>query len=331
MKDFIPNFAKIFKLLRGNSRAEGGIKMRLSEIISDYHQLCSVQGAGEQSQAGALPAGPEEQQPDRGGLAAGEEISGRKWVVIMLTRPTVCSSFYQQEVVDVELSLPRCSSSGGPTPRATPYMAHQTRVRSGEEYNNNNNNNNNEQEDSNAPRGINRLSSRTWPSPWATSYQSISVVADLLQNESVTSLVQKRKEKQGEDSGLESGHTSMNTGKYYEAKILTDPSLPPPPASDTQSDSNSVGEDSHAADTGRTSQHSARNNDFGQINIIILITLTSKYLLSIFLDTFNIKTYQRRHQSRYTNLPVTIVWVFFTTGCSWAFHISHCSVLILKK
>ena len=277
MKDFIPNFAKIFKLLRGNSRAEGGIKMRLSEIISDYHQLCSVQGAGKQSQAGALPAGPEEQQPDRGGLAAGEEISGRKWVVIMLTRPTVCNSFYQQEVVDVELSLPRCSSSGGPTPRATPYMAHQTRVRSGEEYNNNNNNNNNnnEQEDSNAPRGINRLSSRTWPSPWATSYQSISVVADLLQNESVTSLVQKRKEKQGEDSGLESGHTSMNTGKYYEAKILTDPSLPPP-ASDTQSDSNSVGEDSHAADTGRTSQHSARNNDFGQINI------------EIFHDYFNI-------------------------------------------
>ena len=133
------------------------------------------------------------------------------------------------------------------------------------------------------------------------------MVADLLQNESVTSLVQKRKEKQGEDSGLESGHTSMNTGKYYEAKILTDPSLPPPPASDTQSDSNSVGEDSHAADTGRTSQHSARNNDFGQINIIILITLTSKYLPIIFLDTFNIKTYQRRHQSRYTNLPVTIV------------------------
>ena len=101
------------------------------------------------------------------------------------------------------------------------------------------------------------------------------MVADLLQNESVTSLVQKRKEKQGEDSGLESGHTSMNTGKYYEAKILTDPSLPPP-ASDTQSDSNSVGEDSHAADTGRTSQHSARNNDFGQINI------------EIFHDYFNI-------------------------------------------
>ena len=105
----------------------------------------------------------------------------------------------------------------------------------------------------------------------------VSVVADLLQNESVTSLVQKRKEKQGEDSGLESGHTSMNTGKYYEAKILTDPSLPPP-ASDTQSDSNSVGEDSHAADTGRTSQHSARNNDFGQINIEIFI----------FHDYFNI-------------------------------------------
>ena len=115
-------------------------------------------------------------------------------------------------------------------------MAHQTRVRSGEEYNNNNNNNNNEQEDSNAPRGINRLSSRTWPSPLATSHQSISVVADLLQNESVTSLVQKRKEKQGEDSGLESGHTSMNTGKYYETQIVADlspPSLQPRTLSQT--------------------------------------------------------------------------------------------------
>ena len=47
-------------------------------------------------------------------------------------------------------------------------------------------------------------------------------------------------------------------------------------------------------------------------------------MIWIFLDTFNIKTYQRRHQSRYTNLPVTIVWVFFTpTGCSWAFLVSH--------
>ena len=49
------------------------------------------------------------------------------------------------------------------------------------------------------------------------------MVADLLQNETVTSvLVSKRKEKGGEDSGLESGHTSMNT------------------ASDTQSDSHSA-------------------------------------------------------------------------------------------
>ena len=40
-------------------------------------------------------------------------------------------------------------------------MAHQNRVRPGEEFNNNNNNN--EQEDSNTPRGINRLSSRTRP------------------------------------------------------------------------------------------------------------------------------------------------------------------------
>ena len=78
-----------------------------------------------------------------------------------------------------------------------------------------------------------------------------SVVADLLQNESVTTLVQKRKEKQGEDSGLESGHTSMNA------------------ASDTQSDSNSGAEDSlhspnstHSPDIVRTSQQ-IRNTDFG--------------------------------------------------------------------
>merc|ERR1712226_273180 len=130
-------------------------------------------------------------------------------------------------------------------------MVHQKRVVTVEEYS--------DHEDTkrqsvmaNQPRGINRL----------------SMVADLLQNESVTTIVQKRKEKQGEDSGLESGHTSMNT------------------ASDTQSDSNSVGEESHTADTVRNSQQSARNTDF---------------------DTFNIKTYQRIHPSRYTNLPVTIV------------------------
>ena len=46
------------------------------EIISDC--VCSVQGVGEQSQAGSLPAGPEEQQSQCGGLATGEEISGRK-------------------------------------------------------------------------------------------------------------------------------------------------------------------------------------------------------------------------------------------------------------
>ena len=37
-----------------------------------------VQGAGEQSQAGSLPAGAEEQQSECGGLAVGEEISSRK-------------------------------------------------------------------------------------------------------------------------------------------------------------------------------------------------------------------------------------------------------------
>ena len=92
------------------------------------------------------------------------------------------------------------------------------------------------------------------------------MVADLLQNESVTTIVQKRKvEKVGEDSGLESGHTSMNT------------------ASDTQSEVNS-GSGSGAEDGGgtrrtpdivRTSQHSSasqpssrHNSDFGKKNYL---------------------------------------------------------------
>ena len=61
------------------------------------------------------------------------------------------------------------------------------------------------------------------------SFPRFLVVADLLQNETVvTSLTvthKRQKEKAGEDSGLESGHTSMNA------------------ASDTQSDSHSGAED----------------------------------------------------------------------------------------
>ena len=83
----------------------------------------------------------------------------------------------------------------------------------------------------------------------------ILVVADLIQNETVTTIVHKRKEKMGEDSGLESGHTSMNT------------------SSDTQSDSNSGTDDvlhpqvsTHTPDLVRTSQlgqASRHNSDFG--------------------------------------------------------------------
>ena len=124
----------------------------------------------------------------------------------------------------------------------------------------------------------------------------VSVVADLLQNESVTSLVQKRKEKQGEDSGLESGHTSMNTGKYPDLWTGGSHLTLSLSASDTQSDSNSVGEDSHTADTVRPSQHTARNTDFGQTsrnidikhqNILYSeILLTSKYFIFLTLRYF---------------------------------------------
>ena len=128
-------------------------------------------------------------------------------------------------------------------------MAHQKRIIAVEEYS--------EQEDNkqtllgNQPRGINRLSSKR--RGWSGVFDEIFlVVADLLQNESVTTMVHKRKEKQGEDSGLESGHTSMNT------------------ASDTQSDSNSGGEDSLPSPNSTNTpdlvrnNHQNRNNDFGQ-------------------------------------------------------------------
>ena len=93
------------------------------------------------------------------------------------------------------------------------------------------------------------------------------MVADLLQNESVTSIVQKRKEKLGDDSGLESGHTSMNT------------------ASDTQSEVNSGSgsgaEDgdrqpqapTHTPDLLRTSQQSKHNVDFGNEVLAQFLTI----------------------------------------------------------
>ena len=41
------------------------------------------------------------------------------------------------------------------------------------------------------------------------------MVADLLQSETVAALAHKNSDKQGDDSGLESGHTSMNNGKHF--------------------------------------------------------------------------------------------------------------------
>jgi hypothetical protein len=47
---------------------------------------------------------------------------------------------------------------------------------------------------------------------------NVSVVADLLQGENVAALAHKNSDKQGDDSGLESGHTSMNNGKDSKVK-----------------------------------------------------------------------------------------------------------------
>ena len=44
------------------------------------------------------------------------------------------------------------------------------------------------------------------------------MVADLLQSETVAALAHKNSDKQGDDSGLESGHTSMNNGKHFKVK-----------------------------------------------------------------------------------------------------------------
>ena len=102
------------------------------------------------------------------------------------------------------------------------------------------------------------------------------MVADLLQNETVTSIVQKRKEKPGDDSGLESGHTSMNT------------------ASDTQSEVNSgsgsgaedgdrqpqVSSNCLTPDLLRTSQQSQHNVDFGRTDQISFHYLTDEYFVS---------------------------------------------------
>lgn len=46
------------------------------------------------------------------------------------------------------------------------------------------------------------------------------MVADLLQSETIAALSNKNIDKQGDDSGLESGHTSMNNGKHLPVKIL---------------------------------------------------------------------------------------------------------------
>ena len=39
------------------------------------------------------------------------------------------------------------------------------------------------------------------------------MVVDLLESETVAALAHKNSDKHGDDSGLESGHTSMNNGK----------------------------------------------------------------------------------------------------------------------
>jgi len=123
----------------------------------------------------------------------------------------------------------------------------------------------------NHPKGINRL----------------SMVAGLIQSENVAAVALKNSDKQAEDSGLESGHTSMNN------------------SSDTQSDG---GEDSPDTQTHRLSSpdtnqtHRLSSPDTNQTPDIVRTSLYHRNNVS---DSFNLKSSQRRNY--YSKLPVTIV------------------------
>jgi len=115
----------------------------------------------------------------------------------------------------------------------------------------------------NHPRGINRL----------------SMVADLINSEMVA---KKKNETNAEDSGLESGHSSMNT------------------SSDNQSDVEGSQETPPFSPAGQSS-HSSVNP--GPVPDVVRTSLQARKRC----DSFNMQTSQRKHPSKYNNLPVTIV------------------------
>jgi len=149
---------------------------------------------------------------------------------------------------------------------STPYVSKHAKVTAGEESGESPdgtqsilNHENAEKMLGNNARGIHRL----------------SLVADLIQNETVTTIAHKKNtDKHCEDSGLESGHSSMNA------------------ASDSQSN---------------TSQSGGEESPLSPDTKIPDIVRTSQTSSSTRCDSFSIKTSQRRHYSRYNNLPVTIV------------------------
>ena len=67
----------------------------------------------------------------------------------------------------------------------------------------------------NHPKGINRLSSKYHVFIlWIILTKYVVVVAGLIQSENVAAVALKNSDKQADDSGLESGHTSMNNCKF---------------------------------------------------------------------------------------------------------------------
>ena len=68
----------------------------------------------------------------------------------------------------------------------------------------------------NHPKGINRLSSKYHVILlWIILTKYVVVVAGLIQSENVAAVALKNSDKQADDSGMESGHTSMNNCKLF--------------------------------------------------------------------------------------------------------------------
>jgi len=106
---------------------------------------------------------------------------------------------------------PGGQGAGGRTPAGTPYLrSREPQQQQQENSQDTINVSRGDGKDSN-PKGINRLSREFQYLPIPHFPSNLPVVTDLLMNETISDLA-LAKAKQADDSGLDSGHNSMNTG-----------------------------------------------------------------------------------------------------------------------